>query len=196
MTLIVELNKHPKIVDLYNNGNSLAEIASKYKSTKKTIKKILEMNGVDIRRGRKERNTHSLFLKNIKINDDGCWEWQGIRLGYGYGTFAIDNKTWRTHRYSYQYYKGDIGGYNVLHKCDNPPCCNPDHLFLGTQKDNVIDIFIKRRHSVIKLTHDDVIKIRELYYSGTTPHKISELLRLKKRTIWNVISGRSWSYIK
>lgn len=79
----------------------------------------------------------------------GCWEWIGAIATHGYGYFGANGKSIRAHRASYQIYKGKIGdGLYVLHSCDNPSCVNPDHLWLGTQKDNIRDRNIKGRHNL------------------------------------------------
>lgn len=77
---------------------------------------------------------------------DGCWEWQGQRNHRGYGDFSIVYKRWKAHRYSWFLANGSIpDGMKVLHRCDNTSCVRPDHLFVGTQKDNVHDAIQKGR---------------------------------------------------
>jgi len=76
-----------------------------------------------------------------------CWLWTGTRTRQGYGQFAVDKRTRASaHRMAYELTHGPIPeGLDVLHKCDNPPCCNPEHLFLGTHQDNMIDAVHKGR---------------------------------------------------
>jgi hypothetical protein len=82
----------------------------------------------------------------------GCWVWSGSRLPAGYGTISIRTglgakRQERTHRFSYELHFGPIGaGLIVCHRCDNPPCVRPDHLFLGTNLDNMRDAMTKGRH--------------------------------------------------
>ena len=75
----------------------------------------------------------------------GCWEWQGARNKDGYGAVGIRDGNQRVHRLSYEANIGPIGDMCVLHSCDNPPCCNADHLFLGTRKQNMADMVAKGR---------------------------------------------------
>jgi hypothetical protein len=74
-----------------------------------------------------------------------CWEWQGATHPDGYGRAKIANRMWLAHRLVWTMVNGDPAGQCVLHRCDNPPCVNPDHLFLGSQIDNIIDMHEKGR---------------------------------------------------
>ena len=80
-------------------------------------------------------------------NDQDCWEWCGTIEKEGYGVFSVNHKQLRVHRFSWEYYNGSIpNNLFVCHKCDNPPCVNPDHLFLGSLQDNEKDKVQKDRH--------------------------------------------------
>jgi hypothetical protein len=79
---------------------------------------------------------------------DGCWLWTGATLPNGYGHMNIRSKHWFPHRYAWTLTNGPIpDGLWVLHRCDTPLCCRPDHLFLGTSYDNVQDMIAKGRNS-------------------------------------------------
>jgi hypothetical protein len=87
------------------------------------------------------------FLSYVVERESGCKEWTG-GVSEGYGTFSIERRTYRSHRVAYRYFVGPIpDGLMVLHKCDNPLCVNPAHLFAGTALDNVRDMIAKGRDS-------------------------------------------------
>lgn len=92
---------------------------------------------------------NDVFHHKYKKLDSGCWEWSGTKNGYGYGIFLLPGeKPVRAHRYMFELVNGPIPeGMVIMHKCDNPPCVNPDHLQLGTKDDNNKDTAKKRRHN-------------------------------------------------
>lgn len=87
------------------------------------------------------------FSSKTQVQATGCIEWIASRDGCGYGMFRFGGRSQRAHRVAWILTFGGIpDGLQVLHKCDNPPCVNPDHLFLGTNHDNVLDAVAKGRH--------------------------------------------------
>lgn len=103
-------------------------------------------------------------------NEKGCWEWQGSLGQEGYGNFPIRGSTEKAHRIAYRFFKGPIPpGMCVCHTCDNPPCCNPDHLWLGTWMDNVRDKYAKGRGNHARGERNGAVMHPERLHRG--PHK-------------------------
>lgn len=132
----------------------------------------------------------------------GCWLWIGDANGLGYGWFKISlNKKVKAHRAAWMLFRGENpGSLGVLHKCDTPPCVNLDHLFLGTQKDNVRDGVKKGRWirgsrvagSVLK--ERQIPEIRELIKAGMTHAKIGEQFGVGRGAISRIAQGKNWRY--
>lgn len=132
--------------------------------------------------------------------ETGCWEWQRYRKPSGYGTIAFEGKPYyHAHRASYAEFVGPIpDGMWVLHKCDNRPCVNPDHLFLGSMQDNVDDRNRKKRQArgdqvgTSKLTWPIVRQIKNELAAGQTCREIGKRYSVHKSTIERIRSGESW----
>lgn len=115
------------------------------------------------------------FWSKVHRQPNGCWEWTASRLPRGYGRFSLGGKQVGAHRVSWELHHGAIpSGLAVLHRCDNPPCVRPDHLFLGTLVDNIRDMIRKGRdrkargigNGRAKLTDEEVAAIRSEVSGG------------------------------
>lgn len=126
----------------------------------------------------KQKGTASLrerLYSRIKITPNGCWEFTGYRSAGGYGELGRGRRgegNIRAHRAAWELEHGPIPtGMSVCHACDNPPCCNPDHLFLGTHRANMRDMTSKGRgagadggqNARAKLTRQQIEDIRVQY---------------------------------
>lgn len=156
------------------------------------------------------------FWENVR-KTDYCWIWTASTNRKGYGRFTIGGHSFSAHRYSYHLHYGSVhDGLCVLHKCDNPPCVNPDHLFLGTFAVNNADRAAKgrsasgERHHLVqhpetvegernpfsKLTTAQVLEIRHLYAEGkTTQPKLGLLFGVSTSLVNAIILRHSWKHI-
>ena len=131
-----------------------------------------------------------------------CIEWHKARTVKGYGTVRVGGRRLYAHRLAYCKANGldydDIKGKIVMHTCDNPPCCNPAHLKLGTHEDNVADRVAKGRsatgvaHGLSKLDWDKVAEIRALSASGATQRGLGKLYGVASPTIHQILHNRTW----
>ncbi len=140
---------------------------------------------------------------NIKSESE-CWEYIGWITKKGYGQFEINHKQEYAHRVAWTLVNGEIpDGVLICHTCDNPPCCNPSHLFKGTKKDNSDDMIIKGRavhqqgesHGMAKLTEIDVITIRVLNQTGISAYRIAKIYGRGITTVSDIIHKRKWRHI-
>jgi hypothetical protein len=96
----------------------------------------------------KPNNTIESLMKRVAMQSNGCWEWTGRVNHKGYGKVSWQGKDKRVHRVMFEHFHGPVpDGLQVCHHCDNPPCCNPDHLFAGTAMDNEWDKIEKRNYA-------------------------------------------------
>ena len=145
----------------------------------------------------------SFWSKIDRSSEDGCWNWIAYKSRYGYGRLGTaNNKVSLAHRVSWMIHNGNIPEDQcVLHKCDNTGCVNPDHLFLGTQADNMHDMKAKRRaasgenHSHVKLNETQVRVIRAYLGAGITGRKLAEIFGRSDVTISDIKRRTTWSHI-
>ena len=147
-----------------------------------------------------------LWSRVDRRGPDDCWEWTAHCKSNGYGQISIHNKQLLTHRVAWEVTNGPIpDGLYVCHHCDNPPCCNPAHLFLGDQFDNMRDAREKGRKPPLnpprerilqRLTPLDVRCVRHWLKDGRwNLREISEAFGVCNATISNIKAGRTWKRI-
>ena len=133
----------------------------------------------------------------------GCLEFTGHKDECGYGRINKDGRLVRIHRAVWERDRGEIPvGMVVMHSCDNPCCIDPEHLFLGTQSDNVADMNRKGRHHKVrgtgfksaKLTEGVIPSIRKRLNSGETCASIARDHRVSEELIRNIKNGRNWTH--
>lgn len=150
------------------------------------------------------------------LSAGGCIEWSGGRNAYNYGRFWMNGKLIGAHRAAWIIANGSIPpGMHVLHKCDNPPCVNVEHLFLGMPKDNVADMAAKGRmavgdrvplhrepwrashgskHYKAKLSESDIVRIRERCASGESQKHVARDFNMSPSHVSHIVAGRKWKY--
>lgn len=164
--------------------------------------------GIFRQRGVHARPLNERFFEKLIFGMSNCWYWAGHVDGIGYGRFAALGEN-KAHRVSYRMFHGDIPeGMKVLHRCDVMACVNPDHLFLGTQMDNVADMIAKGRqrfampkHGVdnprSKLTPHEVRAMRELYAEGNHSYKlIGRIFGIATMNAYRVINRQLWKTVE
>lgn len=158
-----------------------------------------------------KNKTSSLFWSKIKFGEPNeCWEWQAYRskkMGYGRwkSMYKSDKRKFTmAHIISYESVFGDIPkGLLCLHKCDNPCCCNPNHLFAGTHQDNSNDKIKKNRHTILngskngnsKLLENDVFMIKLRLSKGESQAAIARSFSVTKENIWCIDRGYTWKHV-
>lgn len=141
-----------------------------------------------------------------------CWPWTAAQDGRGYGIMRVAGHNVRAARIAWVLAVGPIPpGLHVLHRCDNPPCCNPSHLFLGTHADNMADMRAKgragntahperaargERHGSARLNATQVNAIRARYAAGgiSQPALAAEY-GVHQATVWRIVRGLRWTHV-
>lgn len=146
---------------------------------------------------------HKIFFKNfIKKSKSECWPWIGCKNKKGYGVFRMFARGIQAHRASWWIHKGEKVPDHLLacHTCDNPSCVNPDHIFIGTNKDNMRDMVEKGRkpRPLGELSHNSKLKefeVLEIYKSHLPASAIHEKYGVSQSTIWAIRKGDCWTHL-
>lgn len=138
-----------------------------------------------------------LSRREIDAETD-CWLYMGATTGNGYGYARYGNDMAYVHRLSAIFYLdfAPEPGLYVLHRCDNPQCFNPAHLFVGTAKDNIRDAVAKGRMRGKKLTYDQVAEIKSLLDSGRTQRQIADKFGVTAANIGQIARGETWAHVQ
>lgn len=130
--------------------------------------------------------------------ENGCWEWTGTRNKQGYGTTTAGGRFWLAHRLAMHLALGGLPkGLDVLHRCDNQPCANPAHLYLGTDRDNQRDRAARGGNPLQRLTPAAVIDMRRRFADGlATVESLASEFDLSRGGIKCALDGRSWGWLE
>jgi hypothetical protein len=150
------------------------------------------------------------FWSRVAKQPDGCWLWQGSKSRSGYGVAIFDGRGSRATWISWLLHNGPVPrGMFMLHKCDNPPCVNPEHLFVGTGADNMRAMAAKGRgamqrpemhpkgeaHPNALLTDESVVTLRERYASGEPTSALCAEFGIGKSALSFIVLGITWSHL-
>lgn len=217
---------HHEVV-AYSEGASVDAIAARIGCHRKTVLNALRRMGVTMRGygpiarrtpkpPRVVLSTEERFWSHVNRVAGGCWPWQACNLrGYGRFTVRALGRGFYAHRFAWELTHGPIpDGLHVLHRCDNPPCCNPDHLFLGTHLDNIADMIAKGRnatgdrhnsrthperlprgenHKHAKLTAAQVEELRATPMKRGMQRAFARRFGVSEGTISLVVNGKVWN---
>jgi hypothetical protein len=212
-------------VDMHRAGVSVSHIARKFDQDAGRIVRAMRAVGYDPSIERHNREGHRTITpegraawaakgnissfelieqNSIPEPNSGCWLWTGACTGAGYGAIGIGGKWWLAHRLSYTtFHKTEIPArYIVRHTCDNPPCVNPDHLLLGTVKDNSEDAIKRDRNShgigiwTAKLSPKDIPAIRDRLAKGEVYTAIAADFGVSPSNIGIIKRSKSWRRVQ
>jgi len=174
-------------------GTTIRSGSSKSCGCLKSEKNSIAMKAMRLRQSGSLQDR--FFSRFVKLAN-GCWQWRSHTDKDGYGVLPGAHQNTRAHRLSYEIHHGTIPeGMIVCHHCDNPGCVNPDHLFVGTQKDNAQDALMKGRHYIgekngrSKLTKENV---KEILASDLNGQQLANKFGVTRSTINNVRRGDTW----
>lgn len=129
--------------------------------------------------------------------NSGCWLWDSAYVDHRYGVMWLEGGNKYAHRISFMLHNGDIpAGMHVCHKCDNPACVNPDHLFLGNAKDNTQDCIRKKRKAGQTLTVEQVSEIKRRLKNGEKQTALVKEYGTTLKAIGAIARGTSWRNVE
>lgn len=145
------------------------------------------------------------FWSKTELKESGCIEWTRAKRSHGYGAVRLERKSHGAHRVAFFLKNGSFPAKSeICHRCDNPPCCNPDHLFIGTHLENMRDMFSKNRrtsakgekHAAAKLTEHQVVELRARYANNEgSMEALGRDYGITRQSAYLIISRKSWPHI-
>lgn len=153
--------------------------------------------GIRSRRGSQPENREerlAFYFQHIQVDENGCWLWTKNSCCDGYGRIRWQARTWKVNRFAWLMHFGDPGKMEVCHECDVRLCSNPEHLFLGTHKDNMRDMSLKMRHDS-RYNPRDILRARNLRIEGMTYPQIEVETGIPANHVGKIIRGELWSYV-
>ena len=190
---------------LYETGLSVQSVGDRLGVNRETLRVAFIRNGID-RRGRFDHHgtDEERLRRQIGAEDRrGCWPWLGTINNKGYGMVSLNGRGMAAHRAVYMVLTGKPipRELDLCHRCDNPKCVNPDHMFFGTRTDNMRDASAKgrmargMRHPHAILTDGQVKEIRERVRSGEVQRHIAASMGIDFRTLNAVATRKSWGHL-
>jgi len=184
---------------LYLSGKSLRAVEAATGVGRETLRPILRAAGEARGRLDHQGSDRERLLANIHEDDSGCWLWTGQINNMGYGMACYGRRRMAAHRAIYMLFGNELAaGMDLCHRCDNPPCVNPAHMFVGTRADNMQDARRKGRLRTgeaspsAKLTEATVREIRRRHAAGIVQRRIADDLGVTFQTVNSVALRRTW----
>jgi hypothetical protein len=146
------------------------------------------------------------FLAKIDMGaPDECWEWRGDRAPFGHGRLTHAKRQVLAHRLAYALWNGDLpADAFICHHCDNPPCCNPAHLYAGTHRQNMRDKVVRGRTSsnpgesngYARLTDEEVLMIRSDWATGRWKQReLAARYGTSQANVWQIVNRKKWRHL-